>query len=109
VMGTLGGHGQPLTVATWYVLDGDELLVNLDASRARLKYLQPGCEYSLTALAGDDWYSHVSVQGSVSRIVEDAELVDIDRISTHYTGHEYLVRDRERVSVWCSLERWHGW
>ena len=109
VMATVRKDGQPVTVATWYVLDGDELLLNLDAGRARLAHLRTEPRVSLTVLAGDDWYSHVSVQGRVTRIVDDEDLTDIDRISTHYTGHPYRVRDRPRVSVWSSIDSWHGW
>ena len=98
-----------MTVATWYVMDGDEVLVNLDAGRARLAYLRAEPRYSLTVFAGGDWYSHVSVQGKVLRIADDENLADIDRISMHYGGHAYRVRDRPRVSVWCSVERWHPW
>ena len=83
--------------------------MNLDAGRARLAYLRAEPRYSLTVLAGDDWYSHVSLQGRVLRIADDESLADIDRISTHYGGHAYRVRDRPRVSVRCSVERWHPW
>ena len=121
VMATVRKDGQPVTVATWYLLvegsgarppshaDDVELLVNLDAGRARLAHLRTEPRISLTVLAGDDWYSHVSVQGRVTRIVDDVDLVDIDRISAHYTGHHYGMRDRPRVSVWCSIDSWHGW
>ena len=33
VIATLRPDGQPVTVATWYVLDGDRILVNMDAGR----------------------------------------------------------------------------
>ena len=56
--------GQPVSVATWYLLEGDgRLLVNMDESRRRLAYLRKDPRVSLTVLAADDWYTHVSVQG----------------------------------------------
>ena len=55
--------GQPVSVATWYLLDGDEVLVNMDAGRRRLDYLRADPRVSLTVLDGADWYSHVSLQG----------------------------------------------
>src|SRR6478752_7458497 len=103
VMATVRKDGQPVTVATWYLMDGDELLLNLDGGRARLAHLRTEPRIGLTVLAGD-WYSHVSLRAHVTRIVDDEDLADIDRISTHYTGHPYRVRDRPRVSVWCSLD-----
>jgi len=64
---------------------------------------------SLTALAEGDWYTHVSVQGRVESIVADEGLLDIDRLSRHYTGHEYPDRVRPRVSVRVRIATWHGW
>ncbi|MBO0899384.1 TIGR03618 family F420-dependent PPOX class oxidoreductase [Cellulomonas sp. zg-ZUI222] len=110
VMATVHPDGYPVTVATWYLLEDDgRVLLNLDASRARLRHLRENPHVSLTALAEHDWYTHVSVQGRVVEIVDDVDLVDIDRLSTHYGGKPYPVRDRARVSVRVEIDRWHGW
>jgi PPOX class probable F420-dependent enzyme len=110
VMATLSPHGHPVTVATWYLLEDDgTILLNLDAGRARLRHLRADPRVSLTALAEGDWYTHVSVQGRVTTIADDDDLVDIDRLSRHYTGHGYSTRDRARVSVHVAVDRWHGW
>ena len=101
--------GQPVSVATWYLWEGGRLLVNMDQGRKRLEYLHTDPRVSLTVLAADDWYTHVSLQGRVTTLLEDAGLVDIDRISAHYTGVPYRVRDRARVSAWIDVDRWHGW
>ena len=47
--------GQPVSVATWYLLDGDEVLVNMDAGRRRLAYLRADPRVSLTVLDSGDW------------------------------------------------------
>jgi PPOX class probable F420-dependent enzyme len=110
VMATLAADGRPVTVATWYLLEEDgTVLLNLDAGRARLEHLRADPRVSLTALAQDDWYTHVSIQGRVISIVDDDDLVDIDRLSRHYLGQDYGTRDRPRVSVRVQVERWHGW
>jgi PPOX class probable F420-dependent enzyme len=109
VMGTLRSDGRPVTVATWYLLDGDRFLVNLDASRTRLAHLRNDPRVALTVLDSESWYTHVSIQGQVAEIVDDLDLVDIDRIASHYTGGPYPVRDRRRVSVYIDVDRWHGW
>ena len=110
VMATLAADGRPVTVATWYLVEEDgTILLGLDAGRARLKHLEADPRVSLTALAEDDWYTHVSLQGRVVSIAEDEGLRDIDRLSNHYTGRDYPVRDRPRVSVHLAVERWHGW
>lgn len=109
VMATLRRDGRPVTVATWYVLDGDRLLVNLDEGRTRLAHLRADPRVALTVLDSADWYTHVSVQGRVVEIAADTDLTGIDRISRHYTGNPYPVRDRGRVNAWVEIDRWHGW
>lgn len=110
VMATIAADGRPVTVATWYLLEPDgTILLGLDSGRARLNHLHRDPRVSLTALAADDWYTHVSVQGRVGEIVDDEGLRDIDRLSVHYTGQPYGKRDRPRVSTHLTIERWHGW
>ncbi len=101
--------GQPVSVATWYLLEDDgRILVNMDAGRRRLEYLRHDPRVSLTALAEGNWYTHVSVQG-VLELSADPDLSGIDRVSQHYTGHPYPTRDRARVNGWITVQSWHGW
>jgi PPOX class probable F420-dependent enzyme len=109
VIATVRPDGQPVTVATWYLLDGDRILVNMDAGRRRLDHLRHDPRVSLTVLDSDSWYTHVSMQGRVVELVDDEDLSDVDRISIHYTGEPYPVRDRKRVSARIRIDRWHGW
>ena len=109
VVTTLGAQGQPVSVATWYLLDGDRILVNMDEGRKRLEHLRRDPRVSLTALDESGWYTHVSLQGRVVEMREDVGLADIDRLSEHYTGRPYPTRDRGRVSAWIEVDRWHGW
>ena len=110
VMATIHPDGHPVSVATWYLVEPDgRVLLNLDAGRARLKHLRADGRVSLTALAEGDWYTHVSVQGRVVEFRDDADLADIDRISTHYTGSPYPTRDRPRVTAVVEVDHWHGW
>jgi PPOX class probable F420-dependent enzyme len=109
VIASVRPDGQPVSVATWYLLNGDEVLINMDAGRRRLAYLRAEPRVSLTVLDGVDWYSHVSLQGRIVRWRDDIGLADIDRLSRHYLGAAYPNRDRPRVSAWVAVERWHGW
>jgi PPOX class probable F420-dependent enzyme len=109
VMATTRADGQPVSVATWYLLDGDRFLINLDESRQRLSHLRRDPRVTLTVLDGDNWYTHVSIQGRVTEIVEDDDKSDIDRLSRHYRGKPYPDRDRNRISVYIEIDRWHGW
>jgi len=109
VIATVRPDGQPVTVATWYVLDGDRILVNMEDSRKRLDHLRQDPRVSLTVLDEASWYTHVSMQGRVVALVDDDDKADIDRIARHYTGRDYQVRDRRRISAWIEIDRWHGW
>ena len=40
VIATLRADGQPVTVATWYLMDGERVLVNMDEGRKRLDHLR---------------------------------------------------------------------
>ena len=110
VITTLRSDGQPVSVATWYLMAGDDrVLVNMDEGRKRLDHLRRDPRVSLTVLQEGDWYTHVSLVGTVVEMYDDAGLADIDRLSRHYRGRDYSARDRGRVSALVEVERWHGW
>jgi PPOX class probable F420-dependent enzyme len=101
--------GQPVSVATWYLLDGDRVLVNMDEGRKRLDYINQDPRVSLTVLDEAGWHTHVSVQGRITDLADDPDLGGIDRLATHYTGKPYPNRQRKRVNAWIEIETWHGW
>lgn len=101
--------GQPVSVATWYLYEDGRILVNLADFRKRLDYLRHDPRVSLTVLGSDSWYTHVSLQGRVTELVDDPDSGVIDRIAQHYIGAPYGVRDQKRVSAWIEIDRWHAW
>ena len=109
VMASLGKDGQPVSVATWYLFEEGRILVNLDEGRKRLEHLRRDPRVSVTVLDEATWYTHVSIQGRVTEILDDPDCADIDRISVHYGGSPYPNHTRKRVSVWIEIDRWHGW
>ena len=89
VVAVLRPSGAPMSVATWYLVEDDgTVLLNMDAGRARLRWMRERPEIALTALKQDEWYTHVSVRGTVVRWEDDPEraMADIDRLSMHYRG-----------------------
>lgn len=109
VITTVRPDGQPVSVATWYLWEDGQVLVNMDEGRKRLDYIRNEPRVSLTVLADNDWYTHVSLQGRVVKLVNDPDLTNIDRLAKHYIGKQYPNRDRNRVSAWIEVDRWHGW
>ncbi|MGW1682386.1 PPOX class F420-dependent oxidoreductase [Saccharopolyspora sp. NPDC002376] len=109
VIGTVNTAGAPITVATWYLWQGGKALVNMDAGRARLKHIRADPRVSLTVLSAESWYRHISLRGRVASLEDDPDLTDIDRLSQHYLGKPYPVRDRPRISAWIEVDNWHSW
>ena len=110
VVGTLRSDGQPVSVATWYLLeDDDRVLLNMDETRVRLRHLRRDPRVTLTVLDESGWYTHVSLIGRVVEMADDDGLADIDRLSTHYSDRPYSNRQSPRVSAWMAVDRWHGW
>jgi PPOX class probable F420-dependent enzyme len=109
VVATLRSDGQPVSVATWYLLDGDRVLLNMDDTRVRVKHLRRDPRVSLTVLDEQSWYTHVSLIGRVEELVPDTDLTDIDRLSRHYNGRPYPDRESPRTTAWMRVETWHGW
>jgi PPOX class probable F420-dependent enzyme len=109
VIATLRQDGQPVTVPTWYLLDGDRILVNMDAGRKRMEHMRHDPRVSVSVLDEAGWYTHVSILGRVVEMADDPDRSGIDRIATHYTGKPYPDRDNPRINAWIEIDRWHGW
>jgi PPOX class probable F420-dependent enzyme len=109
VVASLRPDGSPHTVATWYRWDGERVLLNMDESRLRLRFLRRDPRVALTALGQDEWYRHASLLGEVVEIREDEGLQDIDRLARHYTGQPFRNRERRRFSALAEPSAWHAW
>jgi PPOX class probable F420-dependent enzyme len=107
VIGTVRPDGAPVTVATWYLYRDGQIVVNMDAERRRLEHIRRDPRVSITVLDGEDWGTHVSIQGRLE-LRDDPDLQDIDEIARHYLGHAYPVRD-PRITGVLEIETWHGW
>ena len=109
VVASVRVDGSPHSVATWYAWEGGRVLLNMDASRLRLRFMRRDRRVALTVLDEDDWGRHVSLLGRVVTLEEDRELRDIDRLAVHYTGRPFRRRDARRFSAWVEVHAWHGW
>lgn len=109
VVATVRPDGSPHSVATWYLWDGERVLLNMDESRARLAFMRLEPRVSLTVLDAESWYRQVNLDGRVAELVDDERLEDIDRLALHYTARPFRDREHPRVSAWVEVERWHAW
>jgi PPOX class probable F420-dependent enzyme len=109
VIATVRPDGQPVTVATWYLLDGDEIVVNMAATRKRLEHLRADPRVALTVLDTQSWYSHVSIVGRVTALLDDPDFAGIDRQCMKYNGHPYRNHRDPRVDAHIGIDTWHAW
>lgn len=110
VIAVIRPDGQPISVATWYLVEDDgRVLVNMDAGRKRNDYMRSDPRVTLTALKDGEWYTHISVQGRITQWRDDVGLADIDRLSRHYGNGPYRNRTSPRVSALIEIDYWHGW
>ena len=109
VIATILPSGAPHTAVTWYDWDGERILVNMDASRLRLRNMRHDPRVTVTVMDGPDWYRQLTILGRVAEIRDDAEFADINRLSLRYTRRTFGNRLRARVSALIVPERWYGW
>jgi PPOX class probable F420-dependent enzyme len=109
VVATLRADGSPHSVATWYDWVDGLVLLNMEASRARLGHLRRDPRVSLTVLDKNSWYTHVTLSGVVERFEDDTDLADIDRLALRYYGKPFRNREAKRVSAWMRPARWYRW
>ena len=109
IVASLRRDGSPHTVATWYDWVDGSVLLSMDESRLRLRFMRRDGRVALTVLDADDWGRHVSLLGRIVTIEEDVGLRDIDRLAIRYTGNPFRTRDRRRYSASMHIDAWHGW
>jgi PPOX class probable F420-dependent enzyme len=109
VVATVSPSGSPHTAATWYDWEDGRVLLNMDESRLRLRYMRGNPAVALTVLGEDSWYVQATLLGRVVSIEADPKLADIDRLSIRYGGERFHNRDAHRFSAWMEPERWSSW
>ena len=107
VLGTVSASGAPHLTVMWYVLDGDEIMFNTVATRAKASNLDRDARVSLLVYDATG-YRYLRIDGRVRRN-DDPKVgqADIRRLALRYYGGdearvERAVRDRwsreQRVS-----------
>jgi PPOX class probable F420-dependent enzyme len=108
VLATVRPDGTPHSVATWFDWVGGRVLLNMDANRRRLRFIERNPAASLTVLDGENWLRQLTLTGPIS-LQPDPDLADVDCLARRYIGSEYPIRDRERVSGWLAPTSWFLW
>ncbi len=99
MLGTLNANGTPNLTVMWYLLDGDEVLLNTRAGRQKHRNLERDPRASLVVYDTGDPYRFVRIDGSVRTIDERATAQDdIRRIALRYYRDEARVERAMRES-----------
>lgn len=86
VLATINRDGTPQQSVVWYVLNGDEILMNTRRGRLKDRNLRrdPRC-----SICVEDGYTYLTIRGHVT-LIDDQETAqaDIRRLAIRYHGEE---------------------
>ena len=106
VLGWLRDDSGPATAPVWYRFAAGTVELSMSADGRRARQLRRDPRLALTVL-GDSWYTHVSLECTVTSIAEDPAYAVLDALAVHYTGKPYTDREAPSVAVTAVVERWH--
>ncbi len=110
VLGTVQADGTPHLTVMWYMLEGDEIMMNTTADRVKAVNLRRDPR---VALCIEDAHRYVTIYGSV-HLIDDQAIAhaDIYRLALHYTNPttaERMVREQfsqqQRLTLRMQIER----
>ncbi len=102
---TVNADGSPQLSIVWLDWDGERVLFNTAAGRAKPRNLERDPRCSVLVYDAADPYRWVAVRGKAEVTDEDAD-EHIDRLARKYTGEGWTLRDHEhRLLVRVEPER----
>lgn len=103
VLATMSPRKRPQATPIWFVLDGDQIIVNTSRGRVKLKNLEAHPYLALTIVDPKNMYRYVQIQGKVVRFDPKSAARDIDRLSHRYRGeaysYQYGGKPEDRVTI----------
>jgi PPOX class probable F420-dependent enzyme len=109
IVSTVRPDGSPHAATTWYMWDGERILLNIDRSRRRFAYMEANRRIALTVIDADDWGRSVTLLGEIEEFRPDPDLADIDKLALRYQGYTFEARVRDSVTILMRVDAWHGW
>jgi PPOX class probable F420-dependent enzyme len=104
---TLRADGSPHATVVWVDREGDDVLFNTAAGRAKERHLRQDPRLAITVVDPENSYRWVSVSGRAELTTEGAD-AQIDKLAKKYLGKdEYPWRspDEQRVKVRITPEK----
>ena len=94
-VGTVGRDGSPQLSIVWIDWDGENVLFNTAAGRAKPRNLERDPRVSVLVLDGGDGYRWVAVNGKAELTPEAAD-EHIDKLARKYTGEGWQAKPGEQ-------------
>ncbi len=89
VLATVSRRGRLQVTPIWFVLDGEQIIVNTSRGRVKLRNLEGNPNLALTIVDPQNMYRYVQIQGKAVRFDPKNGARDIDRLSQRYRGEPY--------------------
>ncbi|MGA8208202.1 MAG: PPOX class F420-dependent oxidoreductase [Candidatus Dormiibacterota bacterium] len=106
---TLGADGAPQATVVWFLLEGDQVLINTKAGRVKAHNLDRDPRVALTVFDCAAPYRSLQLRGVVTeRRVGPAATEDIHRLSRRYVGHDFE-KSEARISFLIGVNSWSAW
>lgn len=97
-VGTLNPDGTPQLTIVWIDWDGEQVLFNTAAGRAKPRNLERDPRVSVLVLDREDGYRWVAVRGTAELTTAGAD-EHIDKLARKYTGESWQPKPGERRLV----------
>ncbi len=88
VLATVSPKGRPHATPVWFMLDGEEILMNTSQGRVKLRNLQASPYVAVAVVDRENPYQYVQVRGKIQLDPAHGSR-DIDRLSLRYGGKSY--------------------
>ena len=95
---TVNADGSPQLTVVWVDYDGENVVFNTAAGRAKPRNIERGSLVSVLVFDGPDFNRWVSVTGP-AEIEEDDDRAHADKLARQYAGRERFGGDEQRLIV----------
>ena len=95
---TVNADGSPQLTVVWVDYDGENVVFNTAAGRAKPQNIERGSLVSVLAFEGQDYNRWVSVTGP-AEIEEDDDRAPADKLARQYAARERFGGDEQRLIV----------
>jgi len=110
-LATIGPDGHPQVTVVWLHVDGDRVIFNTAAGRAKHRNMERDPRVTVMLLDPDNGYRYAELRGSVEMTEAGAD-VGVDALAQKYLGTDYPFRRDGEVRMQCLMdvhsEHWMG-